>query len=153
MADRIHKEVSREEAPDPEPAPAPAAPSSATQGAQGLDEVLDGIDDVLEVAANADVSGIIATNTTIGRDGLAEADLSLAKEAGGLSGAPLTRRSRAVVEYVARHTAMPIIGVGGIGSADDGLALVDAGADLVQVYTGYIYRGPALVMELNQALG
>ena len=51
MADRIHKEVSREEAPDPEPAPAPAAPSSATQGAQGLDEVLDGIGDVLEVNA------------------------------------------------------------------------------------------------------
>lgn len=111
------------------------------------------IDDVLEVAAHADVSGIIATNTTISRDGLADADLPLAVEAGGLSGTPLTRRSRAVVEYVARHTAMPIIGVGGIGSADDALALVDAGADLVQVYTGYIYRGPALVMELNQALG
>lgn len=57
------------------------------------------------------------------------------------------------MEYVASHTAMPIIGVGGVGSADDALALVDAGADLVQVYTGYIYRGPALVMELNQALG
>ncbi|MFC6714826.1 quinone-dependent dihydroorotate dehydrogenase [Branchiibius cervicis] len=111
------------------------------------------IDDVLDVAANSDISGIIATNTTIARDGLADADLSLAGEVGGLSGAPLTRRARAVVQYVAQHTGMPIIGVGGVTGADDALALVDAGADLVQVYTGYIYRGPALVMELNQALG
>lgn len=111
------------------------------------------IADVLEVATHADVSGIIATNTTLSRSGVLDADLALADEAGGLSGAPLTRRARAVVGFVAAHTTLPIIGVGGVMSADDGLALVDAGADLVQVYTGYIYRGPALVMELNRALG
>lgn len=111
------------------------------------------IADVLEVAGHADVSGIIATNTTLSRDGLADADLPLAAEAGGLSGAPLTRRAREVVSFVASHTTLPVIGVGGVMSADDGRALVDAGADLVQVYTGYIYRGPALVMALNRALG
>ncbi len=110
------------------------------------------IDDVLEVAQRADVSGIIATNTTIERDGIADADLPLASEAGGLSGAPLTRRARYVVERVASRTPLPVIGVGGVMSADDGQALLDAGASLVQVFTGYIYRGPALVRELNERL-
>lgn len=113
----------------------------------------DAITDVLEVTSHADVSGIIATNTTLSRDGLTDSDLPLAPEAGGLSGAPLTRRAREVVGFVASHTTLPVIGVGGIMTADDGLAMIDAGADLVQVYTGYIYRGPALVMELNRALG
>lgn len=111
------------------------------------------LDDVLEVAQRADVSGLIATNTTLGRDGLADADLPLAAEAGGLSGAPLTRRSRYVVEYVASRTHLPVIGVGGVMSADDGRALIDSGAQLVQIYTGFIYRGASLVRELNRTLG
>ncbi|MBB2892549.1 quinone-dependent dihydroorotate dehydrogenase [Flexivirga oryzae] len=110
------------------------------------------IDDVLEVAQRADASGVIATNTTLARDGLAEADLPLAAEAGGLSGAPLTRRARYVVERIASTSALPVIGVGGVMTADDGRALIDAGASLVQVYSGFIYRGPALVAELNRAL-
>ncbi|RNI22174.1 quinone-dependent dihydroorotate dehydrogenase [Flexivirga caeni] len=110
------------------------------------------IDDVLEVAQAAGASGVIATNTTLSRDGLAGTDLPLAAEAGGLSGAPLTRRARYVVTRIASTGGLPVIGVGGIMTADDGRALVDAGASLVQVYTGFIYRGPALVAELNRAL-
>lgn len=110
------------------------------------------LDDVLEVAQRADASGVIATNTTLSRDGLADADLPLAREAGGLSGAPLTRRARYVVERIAARSKLPVIGVGGVMNADDGRALVDAGASLVQVYSGFIYHGPALVAELNRAL-
>lgn len=110
------------------------------------------IDDVIEVAQRADAGGIIATNTTLARDGIAEADLPLADEVGGLSGAPLTRRARYVVGRVAERSDLPVIGVGGVMSADDGRALVDAGARLVQVYSGFIYRGPALVAQLNAAL-
>ncbi|WP_446665260.1 quinone-dependent dihydroorotate dehydrogenase [Flexivirga sp. B27] len=110
------------------------------------------IDDVLEVAQRADASGIIATNTTLSRDGIAETDLPLADEAGGLSGAPLTRRARYVVARIADRSPLPVIGVGGVMTADDGRALIDAGASLVQVYSGFIYRGPALVADLNRAL-
>lgn len=110
------------------------------------------IDDVLEVAQRADASGVIATNTTLSRDGIAAPDLPLAAEAGGLSGAPLTRRARYVVSRIAARTPLPVIGVGGVMTADDGRALLDAGASLVQVYSGFIYRGPALVAELNRAL-
>lgn len=111
------------------------------------------IDDVLEVAQRADVSALIATNTTLSRDGLADGDLPLASEAGGLSGAPLTRRARYVVERVASRSSLPVIGVGGVMTADDGKALIDAGASLIQVYSGFIYGGPALVGDLNRALG
>ncbi|GGB38236.1 dihydroorotate dehydrogenase (quinone) [Flexivirga endophytica] len=110
------------------------------------------LDDVLEVAQRADASGVIATNTTLSRDGIADADLPLADEAGGLSGAPLTRRARHVVRRIAQRSPLPVIGVGGVMTADDGRALIDAGASLVQVYSGFIYRGPALVAELNRAL-
>ena len=76
----------------------------------------------------------------------------LAGEAGGLSGAPLTVRARQVVGYVATHTPLPVIGVGGIMTADDGKAMIDAGASLIQVYSGFIYKGPGLVRDLNEAL-
>lgn len=112
----------------------------------------DALEDVLEVAHGAGVAGLIATNTTLARGGVVSADVPLAKEAGGLSGAPLTRRAREVVGFLASRTQLPIIGVGGIMSADDGLALIDAGADLLQVYTGFIYKGPGLVRDLNEAL-
>jgi dihydroorotate dehydrogenase len=91
----------------------------------------------------------VATNTTVGRDGLA-ADHPRRDEAGGLSGAPLAERARAVVAFLAARTTLPVIGVGGILSRDDGQAMLDAGARLLQVYSGYIYRGPALVSELNR---
>jgi dihydroorotate dehydrogenase len=95
---------------------------------------------------------VIATNTTIGRDGVT--GLPHADEGGGLSGAPLRARSTAVVATLAKALdgALPIIGVGGILSGDDAREKIAAGAALVQIYTGLIYRGPALVAECVRAL-
>ncbi len=107
------------------------------------------IDEVLRVCEDAGAAGVIATNTTLARDGLAVDDRPLATEPGGLSGAPLTARAREVVRYVASHTRLPVIGVGGILSAGDARAMLDAGASLVQVFTGFIYRGPGLVRDIN----
>ena len=77
-------------------------------------------------------------------------DQPRAVEAGGLSGAPLTERARAVVTFLAKRTELPILAVGGLMSRDDGQAMLDAGARLLQVYTGFVYAGPALVSELNR---
>jgi dihydroorotate dehydrogenase len=98
------------------------------------------------------VDGVIATNTTIARD--AVKGLPHAEETGGLSGAPVREASNRVVRSLrqALGQAFPIIGVGGVMSAEDAKAKVAAGADLVQVYTGFIYRGPALVPEIARAL-
>jgi dihydroorotate dehydrogenase len=106
------------------------------------------LEEVVRVCTEAGAEGLIATNTTLARDGI-PSDQPLAAEAGGLSGAPLARRARAVVRFLADRTTLPIIGVGGIMSRDDGQAMLDAGASLLQVYTGYIYRGPSLVNDLN----
>ncbi|MEU4425721.1 quinone-dependent dihydroorotate dehydrogenase [Actinoplanes sp. NPDC024001] len=105
------------------------------------------IAELLEVCLEHGAAGLIATNTTLARDGLAESDQHLAGEAGGLSGKPLTERARAVVKFVHDETGgrLPIIGVGGIMSVDDAARLLDAGASLVQLYSGFIYRGPDLV--------
>ena len=98
------------------------------------------------------IDGVIATNTTIARDGVA--GLPHADEAGGLSGAPLRERSTAVLRMLAEALdgALPIIGVGGILAATDAQQKIDAGATLVQLYTGLIYRGPDLVAECVRAL-
>jgi dihydroorotate dehydrogenase len=106
------------------------------------------LEEVIQVSTEAGAEGLIATNTTLDRDGIA-ADQPLAAEAGGLSGAPLTRRAREVVRFLAERTSLPVIGVGGIMSRDDGQAMLDAGASLLQIYTGYIYAGPSLVNDLN----
>ena len=107
------------------------------------------LEQALEVAVGAGAAGLIATNTTTGRRHVAPADRALAaREAGGLSGAPLTRRSREVVARIRAATDLPLIGVGGVMTADDARALLDAGADLVQLYTGLIYAGPALIREV-----
>ena len=99
------------------------------------------------------IEAVIATNTTIARDGVAS--LRNASEAGGLSGAPLKPRSTQVIGWLrdALDGAMPIIGVGGIGSGTDAREKIDAGATLVQFYTGMVYRGPDLVGECVKALG
>jgi len=105
------------------------------------------IAELLEVCLAAGAAGVIATNTTLSRDGLAAADQPRAAEAGGLSGRPLTERARKVVHFVHEETGgrLPVIGVGGIVEPDDAARMFDAGAALVQLYTGFIYRGPALV--------
>jgi dihydroorotate dehydrogenase len=109
--------------------------------------------EVLEVCAEHGVAGLIATNTTLSREGLAAADAPLAAEAGGLSGRPLAERAREVVTFIAKRSDLPVIGVGGIMTPEDALRLFDAGASLVQVYTGLIYAGPALVRRIVRGLG
>jgi dihydroorotate dehydrogenase len=98
------------------------------------------------------MDAVIATNTTIARD--AVRGLPHAEEAGGLSGAPVFDLSNAVIRMLKAELgdALPIIGVGGIFSGEQAQAKIDAGASLVQLYTGLIYRGPALVRECAAAL-
>ncbi len=107
------------------------------------------LDEVLAVAQETGVAGLIATNTTLAREGLAAADAPLAAQSGGLSGAPLTARALAVVRYVCEHTSLPVMGAGGIMTAQDAFAQLDAGASLVQLYTGFVYAGPALIGDIN----
>lgn len=114
------------------------------------------IAELLEVCLARGAAGVIATNTTLSRSGLAAADVGQAEQAGGLSGRPLTGRAREVVSFVHRETdgALPVIGVGGILDRDDAARMFDAGASLVQLYTGFIYRGPGLVRAIaRQARG
>jgi dihydroorotate dehydrogenase len=113
------------------------------------------LDDILEIARETQLSGLVATNTTIGRGGLATSATQVAAYgAGGLSGRPLRARATEVIAYLHRRSqgALPIIGAGGIHSAHDALEKLAAGAALVQLYTGFIYEGPALVRQINQAL-
>ena len=101
------------------------------------------------------IDGIVATNTTTSREGLATDSRTLADIGnGGVSGAPLTRRSLETVRYIHEKTEgrFPIIGVGGIMTEDDAVAMLDAGADLIQVYTGFIYNGPAFVKRICKRL-
>jgi dihydroorotate dehydrogenase len=111
------------------------------------------IAEVLEVCLQYGAAGVIATNTTLARDGLAAADQNRAGEAGGLSGRPLTEKARKIIHFVHTETGgkLPIIGVGGVMSADDASRLFDAGASLVQLYSGFIYKGPALVRAAARA--
>jgi len=113
------------------------------------------IDDMIEVMMECGIDGIVATNTTTSREGLqtpTEALEHIGK--GGLSGKPLTRRSVEIVRYIHEKTqgSFPIIGVGGIMTPDDALAMLDAGASLIQVYTGFIYNGPAFVRKICKRL-
>jgi dihydroorotate dehydrogenase len=112
------------------------------------------IDGVLQVCTDQGAAGLIATNTTVSRAGLAPSDRPRAAEPGGLSGAPLTLRAREIVAFVHKEArgALPVIGVGGIMYPDDAAGMMDAGADLVQLCTGFIYHGPALVKAVAQQL-
>ncbi|MDO6519776.1 quinone-dependent dihydroorotate dehydrogenase [Zobellia uliginosa] len=109
--------------------------------------------DIIAIVGDTKIDGVIATNTTIGREHL-KSDASLVNETGGLSGKPLTKRSTEVIRFLAEKSnkAFPIIGVGGIHSEGDALEKLEAGADLVQLYTGFIYEGPALIKRINKAI-
>jgi dihydroorotate dehydrogenase len=109
------------------------------------------LDDALDVVLRAGMDGVIATNTTLSREGL---DAPAARESGGLSGAPLTQRSLRMVAEIARRTQgrLPIIAAGGVMNAGDARRCLDAGATLVQVYTGLVYAGPGLVKEILRGL-
>lgn len=108
------------------------------------------IDQILEIVAEQGIDGIIATNTTLDRPG----PLAGVTEAGGLSGAPLARRSTGIIRYISAATGgkLPIIGVGGIHSAVDAGEKIDAGATLIQIYSGWVFRGPFFPAELAWAL-
>ncbi|MEZ4740487.1 MAG: quinone-dependent dihydroorotate dehydrogenase [Flavobacteriales bacterium] len=112
------------------------------------------LDDVIAVVKESGIQGVVATNTTISRTGLrTSAERVEQIGAGGLSGAPVRERSTAVVRYLRERLPRPvvIIGVGGIDSAEAAIEKLQAGADLVQVYTGLIYEGPALLARINEA--
>jgi dihydroorotate dehydrogenase len=114
------------------------------------------LDDVVEVCLARDVSGLIAVNTTIARAGLSAATpAALRDEAGGLSGAPLRTRALAVVRRLHMRVGerLPIIGCGGIFTADDARRMLDAGAALAQLYTGFIYEGPGVARRIVRELG
>ncbi len=112
------------------------------------------LDDVLEIIGATQIAGVIATNTTISRDDLATPAATLSKiGAGGLSGKPLQARSTDVIRYLRKHNeTLPIIGVGGIEDEGSALEKLAAGADLIQLYTGFIYQGPGLVKRINRAI-
>jgi dihydroorotate dehydrogenase len=113
----------------------------------------DQLNDIIDIVDETKIEGVIATNTTIDRSNLKTPNVE-AIGAGGVSGKPLTKRSTEVIRYLHDHSkgSFPIVGVGGIHSAEDALEKFKAGASLVQIYTGFIYEGPQLVREINEAL-
>ena len=107
--------------------------------------------DIIDIIKETKIAGVIATNTTISREGLQSENKT---EMGGLSGKPLAKRATEVIRFLSEKSnkAFPIIGVGGIHSADDAIEKLEAGACLVQLYTGFIYEGPALVKAINKKI-
>lgn len=107
--------------------------------------------DIIEIVISVKIDGVIATNTTLSRAGLQSTNK---EEMGGLSGRPLTQRSTEVIRFLVEksNNAFPIIGVGGIHKPEDAIEKLEAGAALVQLYTGFVYEGPAAVKNINRAL-
>ncbi|MCB0458065.1 MAG: dihydroorotate dehydrogenase (quinone), partial [Flavobacteriaceae bacterium] len=107
--------------------------------------------DIIDIVKETKIDGIIATNTTISREGLVSPAKS---ETGGLSGKPLSKRATEVIRFLSEKSnkAFPIIGVGGIHTVEDALEKLEAGASLIQLYTGFIYEGPILIKKINKAL-
>lgn len=113
------------------------------------------LDDIIDIVNETKIDGIVSSNTTISRDGLSYTDEQIKKVgAGGLSGQPLRDRSTEVIRYIHEKSngRIPIIGVGGIMSKEDALEKLKAGASLIQLYTGFIYEGPALVKAINKEI-
>lgn len=113
----------------------------------------DQLNDIVEIVTATKIAGVIATNTTISREGLQSAG-SMKNETGGLSGKPLANRATEVIRYLHKKSngGFPIIGVGGIHSPEDALEKLNAGASLVQLYTGFIYEGPGLIKRILKRL-
>lgn len=113
------------------------------------------LDDIIEIVEELKLDGVIATNTTIERSGLnASSDSLETIGAGGLSGKPLRDRATEVVSYLHQNSKIkfPIIAVGGINTPEDALEKMKAGASLIQLYTGFIYQGPAIIKKINRFL-
>ena len=107
--------------------------------------------DIIDIVNETKIAGVIATNTTISRENLQSENKT---EMGGLSGKPLTKRSTEVIRFLSEKSnkSFPIVGVGGIHSADDAIEKLEAGASLIQLYTGFIYEGPALIKKINRKI-
>ena len=107
--------------------------------------------DIIAIVKTTKTAGVIATNTTLDRENISSSNKN---EIGGLSGRPLTQRSTEVVRFLSEKSkkAFPIIGVGGIHDSTDAIEKLNAGADLIQLYTGFVYNGPAIVKRINKAL-
>lgn len=133
-----HQQNPKPQTPNPKPVLLKIAP----------DLTYEQLDEILELIERYELSGVIATNTTISREGLK----TLIDETGGLSGKPLTKRSLELLHYIRRHTKLPIISVGGIFTERDVFERLEAGAKLLQIYTGLVYKGPFFVKRLNKAL-
>src|SRR5690606_14883787 len=113
------------------------------------------LDDIIEIIGETKIDGVIATNTTIDRSVLhADKELALGLGDGGISGAPLKKRSTEVIRYLSEQSGgqFPIIGVGGISSVEDAIEKLEAGASLIQIYSGMIYEGPGLIKEIKKGL-
>ena len=113
------------------------------------------LDEIVELVEATKIDGVIASNTSTNREGLKASEDQLSSIGnGGLSGKPIADRSTKTIKYLAdkSNKSFPIIGVGGIHSAKDALQKIDAGADLVQIYTGFIYEGPSLIKTINKAI-
>jgi dihydroorotate dehydrogenase len=113
------------------------------------------LDETIDLIISENLDGIIATNTSTNRENLKTTENEL-KEIGngGLSGNPIKNRSNEVISYISKKTnkKLPIIGVGGIMSAQDAVDKLNAGADLVQIYTGFIYAGPSIIKQINELI-
>ena len=113
------------------------------------------LDDIVQIVTETGIDGIIATNTTTDRHGLeTDGDKLVTIGSGGLSGQPVKSRSTEVIRYLSNRSkkSFPIIGVGGIHSVEDALEKIEAGADLIQIYTGFVYEGPSLIKRINKAI-
>lgn len=113
------------------------------------------LDEIVELVIDTKLDGVIASNTSTDRSGLKASKERLETIGnGGLSGQPIKEKSTQVIKYLSEKSkkTFPIIGVGGIHSAEDALEKIEAGADLVQIYTGFIYEGPSLVKQINKAI-
>lgn len=114
------------------------------------------LEDIVEILKETDTDGVIATNTTISREGLTTSSEKINRiGAGGLSGRPVRKRSCEVIRFLRQRLGKdyPIIGVGGIMQPEDAWEKLEAGADLVQLYTGFIYGGPSMVKQINEYIG
>ncbi len=113
------------------------------------------LDDIIDIVKETKIDGVVATNTTISREGLKTQESKLKTiGAGGLSGKPLAKRSTEVIKYLSdkSNKAFPIIAVGGVHTAEDAIEKLNAGASLVQIYTGFIYEGPGIVKRINKQI-
>jgi dihydroorotate dehydrogenase len=112
------------------------------------DLTLEQLDQILMLAGEYRLAGVVATNTTIDQQAVPENK----RQTGGLSGRPLRARSLEVLSHIKRHSPLPVISVGGIMNEDDAKERFDAGAELIQIYTGFVYRGPGLIREIAGGL-